>query len=570
MDSMAGALGFPRRPAFDPNATPRAKKTKSNTNTGEEDDADDGGSPGPGGSPRPGGSGNKGKERERPSDQSRGGPPLPNVQMKSNVTAEEMERLADFFKSYSASPGEFVEIPPDILDILARLAPSSSGSSAPASDPFTADDFLSRLLMHFRTEVNRAASRAANLAANRVSRINSDRLAEIAREAAKAAAQEVRDQVKESIKAGVAEAMGAQQGRRGARSSQPVDPTKAPPRSVKHRDVEANKLQKAIRTRISELWAGKGIFGPPVREEFATPVRDYYRVTLITDPYLKDHFRFPNLDMLGDAFTIADFAVVTSTGPKSDGGWNLFMMQYFANDFVKIHEQYSRADVEGAFATWLTGLRNKRLKRGRQVEEEAVSNATLLDIIARDNSEHAQTETRRTVSFSFVRSHPPCVLKHEKLYFRRLGAAGRVPQAADPERLLENLVIALDFDGMSDNHVVIDGDNIKTRLIRRPIWRAPFIRKFLSFLDYIARGLRLDAPDKRGAEPAVRRMPPPDSPQVHKKSRVRKGLWRNIYDQDWINGQAPEYIQHHVAPLETDFPTQFPAELTESVLSHTT
>lgn len=144
-------------------------------------------------------------------------------------------------------------------------------------------------------------------------------------------------------------------------------------------------------------WQGKGPFGPPLPAQAQT-VRDYYSDTITVNPHLKNNFRFPDLDMLGDAFKIENLAVDTTHGPMSDGGWNLFMTQYFANDFVKKYDGWDLSDVEAAFVTWIRGLRTRRLRYDENVHTASTTNISVEALGQERNLEHAREQTRRTVS----------------------------------------------------------------------------------------------------------------------------------------------------------------------------
>ncbi|KZV60052.1 hypothetical protein PENSPDRAFT_671944 [Peniophora sp. CONT] len=436
-------------------------------------------------------------------------------------------------------------VPSDVLETIKEVTSGSSSTQdrrEPAPQP--SPERLGETLAQIRAEANRAASSSAEIAANRLA----TQFAAQAEAAAQNAANRVAHEVMEHLK--THQASNESHSNKRAEPPSPVDPTKAreTARVVKSRLAETKKLQDLLHKRVEGYWEDKGELGPPVPAILAQRVRASYRdATHIMPPRRKALFRFSNLDMLGNDFKIADLAVDTSTGPKSDGGWNLFMAQYFAADFVKAHNQWTVHEVESAFFVWLQGLREKRLAGARRLEKATALNTTASEVKKQEDAEHAAAQVRST------------------LYFHRVAAADRIPEHIDPERYLKKLVVALDKDGMSDNEVEVTEQNVRLNFRTRPHWRAPAARVHMSNLDAIGDGMRLAHPQNHGGRPQPRLLDASRQPRVNTKSKPVPGLWRNIYDQDWLAQQPEEWVKYQLCPRDEDFPSQFDASLVESV-----
>lgn len=237
------------------------------------------------------------------------------------------------------------------------------------------------------------------------------------------------------------------------------------------------------------------------------------------------------------------------------------MEQFFAREFQKEHNKYSLFDIEKAFYTWVVGMRRKYLLGESRTQASAATSISVADLKKKEDAEKASRQFREAVRRIHVLYS--ALANSSQQYHRRLGAAQSIPNDADPERMLEQLVIKLDLDGESDNEEVVDSRNVKVRHPRRPMFRSTAARPHLNTLDYIASGLKNVASDRRGNHPLPRMPPLPGEARIKQDARPVGGLWRNLYDPDWLQTQTADYIKYTLRPLDEDFPTTFPARLTE-------
>lgn len=127
------------------------------------------------------------------------------------------------------------------------------------------------------------------------------------------------------------------------------------------------------------------------------------------------------------------------------------------------------------------------------------------------------------------------------------------------------LVEGLGSRGMSPDVSECETPNgEKRRIVKRPIWRARWVRRFLVLLDNIYERLRQDkrtlSLDQRGRSCDARVM---REDAVDATSRAVPGLPRNLYDKDWLSQKDQAWIGQKLAPSERAFPETLPLSLME-------
>ncbi|KZV74029.1 hypothetical protein PENSPDRAFT_662722 [Peniophora sp. CONT] len=323
------------------------------------------------------------------------------------------------------------------------------------------------------------------------------------------------------------------------------DPSDAPPdtgdifapwqiKKAKGRGKAKLDLEKRVRNRTKELIGNPKPFGPPVDPERKAKAAEVYE-RLTVDPGTRQGFKFDLGDLqLPEGFSVENgFAIEYIDRPHCP--WNMLMVQLCVDDFLLKHPGEVAARVEEAFWAHIKHLVQEQRIFERD-KRDALNRVTDLPVVRAERKARNRRAARPTLIFD-----------------RRVKVAEDLPENADPRRQVLALVVSLTKKGMSDD----ESDGEGGRVARRPIWRAPFIRQYLTMLDYLGRialeTKRTLALDQRGRRPEHRLPGQPGAELVNPKRAAVRGLPHNLYDGTWLASQSPAYIQRQICPRKETF-----------------
>ena len=106
----------------------------------------------------------------------------------------------------------------------------------------------------------------------------------------------------------------------------------------------------------------------------------------------------------------------------------------------------------------------------------------------------------------------------------------------------------------------------KRRMVKRPIWRVRWLRRYLVLLNNVYERLQKDkkalALDQRGRSCDARVM---KEDNIDAKSRPVPGLPRNLYEKEWLAQQDQLWVERKLKPSDLSFPENLPLSLMECV-----